>query len=155
VVLVIQTLIIPIFLRWLSGRPRHLQSTSILVGLDRWVDTQSEDPMLAISLGSVLPSDACRCKAFWLGTSAWVDWLFLKGSLANQSVRSFQSHLKRIQSLMAAAATSMRNLFSASTNVQPGFKGTCSSMPQICLQPMAETLAEIAIWPNSSMLLPS
>ena len=91
--------------KWQTASPeKHINSG----WLGRWLDSQPEDPMLAgnkIS-GSALP----------LG-----GLVIPKGTFAGQCIQL--SKVARVDSpLMAAAATSMRNLFSVSTSIQPVLK---------------------------------
>jgi len=73
--------------KWQTASPTKNINTG---WLGRWIDTQAVDPMVAISLGSVLPP-------------------LLAGA-------------KRSGSALPLGGTSMRNLFSISTNVQPLLK---------------------------------
>ena len=110
--------------------------------IGRWIDTQPEEPMLAISLGSVLPPVFAGNKRS--GSALPLGGLVIpKGDLAAQCLK-LSRPVAKDSKLMAAAATSMRNLFSVSTNVQPVLN-PLHPCHQICPQPMVETLAEIAI----------
>ena len=103
--------------KWQSASPeRHINSG----WLGRWLDSQAEDPMLAISLGSVLPPMLAGTKIS--GSALPLGGLVIpKGTLATQCIQL--SKVARTDStLMAAAATSMRNLFSVSTSIQPILK---------------------------------
>ena len=103
--------------KWQSASPeRHINSG----WLGRWLDSQVEDPMLAISLGSVLPPMLAGTKIS--GSALPLGGLVIpKGTLATQCIQL--SKVARTDSkLMAAAATSMRNLFSVSTSIQPILK---------------------------------
>ena len=103
--------------KWQSASPeRHINSG----WLGRWLDSQPEDPMLAISLGSVLPPLLAGTKIS--GSALPLGGLVIpKGTLATQCIQL--SKVARTDStLMAAAATSMRNLFSVSTSIQPILK---------------------------------
>ena len=103
--------------KWQSASPeRHVSSG----WLGRWLDSQAEDPMLAISLGSVLPPMLAGTKIS--GSALPLGGLVIpKGTLATQCIQL--SKVARTDStLMAAAATSMRNLFSVSTSIQPILK---------------------------------
>ena len=84
------------------------------------LDSQPEDPMLAISLGSVLPPMLAGTKIS--GSALPLGGLVIpKGTLATQCIQL--SKVARTDSkLMAAAATSMRNLFNVSTSIQPILK---------------------------------
>jgi len=103
--------------KWQSASPdKHINSG----WLGRWLDSQTEDPMLAISLGSVLPPMLAGAKIS--GSALPLGGLVIpKGSLGAQCIQL--SKPARVDSkLMAAAATSMRNLFSVSTSIQPILK---------------------------------
>jgi uncharacterized protein (DUF1501 family) len=100
--------------KWQTASPAKHINTG---WLGRWVDTQSSDPMLAISLGSVLPPMLAGAKRS--GSALPLGGLIIpKGTLANQCIQLSKTSNKDSK-LMAAAATSMRNLFSVSTNVLP------------------------------------
>ena len=88
--------------------------------LGRWLDSQPADPMLAISLGSVLPPMLAGNKVS--GSALPLGGLVIpKGNI----VTEWQKLSKTEQSdskLMASAATSMRNLFSVSSSITPILK---------------------------------
>jgi len=103
--------------KWQTASPeKHINSG----WLGRWLDSQPEDPMLAISLGSVLPPMLAGNKIS--GSALPLGGLVIpKGTFAGQCIQL--SKVARVDSpLMAAAATSMRNLFSVSTSIQPVLK---------------------------------
>jgi uncharacterized protein (DUF1501 family) len=103
--------------KWQTASPdKHINTG----WLGRWLDTQPADPMLAISLGSVLPPMLAGNKIS--GSALPLGGLVIpKGALANQCIQL--SKAARVDSkLMAAAATSMRNLFSVSSSIQPILK---------------------------------
>lgn len=104
--------------KWQTGSP----SKNINSGwLGRWIDTQPSDAMLAISLGSVLPPLLAGTKRS--GSALPLGGLVIpKGSLGTECIQLSKAAPKDSK-LMAAAATSMRNLFSVSTSVQPILKG--------------------------------
>ena len=112
--------------KWQTASPAKHIATG---WLGRWVDTQTEDPMLAISLGSVLPPLLAGAKRS--GSALPLGGLVIpKGSLADQCLHL--SKPARVDSqLMAAAATSMRNLFNLSTNVQPILKAPAPVAPEL------------------------
>lgn len=103
--------------KWQTASPEKHINTG---WLGRWIDTQAEDSMLAISLGSVLPPLFAGAKRS--GSVLPLGGLVIpKGSVATNCLQL--AKLSRADnSLMAAAATSMRNLFSVSTTVQPILK---------------------------------
>lgn len=100
--------------KWQTASPEKNINTG---WLGRWLDSQPVDPMLAISLGSVLPPMLVGSKIS--GSALPLGGLVIpKGTLASQCIKL--SNQDRTDSkLMAAAATSMRNLFSLSSSVTP------------------------------------
>jgi uncharacterized protein (DUF1501 family) len=112
--------------KWQTASPAKHINTG---WLGRWVDTQSEDPMLAISLGSVLPPLLAGAKRS--GSALPLGGLVIpKGSLATECLQ-LSKPSKKDSKLMAAAATSMRNLFNVSTNVQPVLKAPAPVSPDL------------------------
>jgi len=112
--------------KWQTASPqRHINSG----WLGRWLDSQPEDAMLAISLGSVLPPMLAGAKLS--GSALPLGGLVIpKGTLATQCIQL--SKIARNDSkLMAAAATSMRNLFSVSTSIQPILKSPAPVAPDL------------------------
>jgi uncharacterized protein (DUF1501 family) len=104
--------------KWQTGSPIKNINTG---WLGRWIDTQPADAMLAISLGSVLPPLLAGSKRS--GSALPLGGLVIpKGTLGEECVQLSKASTKDSK-LMAAAATSMRNLFSVSTSVQPILKG--------------------------------
>ena len=103
--------------KWQTASPeRHISSG----WLGRWLDSQPEDPMVAISLGSVLPPMLAGSKIS--GSALPLGGLVIpKGALATQCIQLSKA-ARTDSKLMAAAATSMRNLFNVSTNIQPILK---------------------------------
>jgi len=103
--------------KWQSASPdKHINSG----WLGRLLDSQAEDPMLAISLGSVLPPMLAGAKIS--GSALPLGGLLIpKGSLGTQCIQ-LSKPARADSKLMAAAATSMRNLFSVSTSIQPILK---------------------------------
>ena len=88
--------------------------------LGRWLDSQPEDPMLAISLGTVLPPMLAGTKLS--GSALPLGGLTIpKGALATQCIQ-LSKVTRKDTKLMAAAATSMRNLFNLSSTIQPILK---------------------------------
>jgi uncharacterized protein (DUF1501 family) len=112
--------------KWQTASPaKHISSG----WLGRWVDTQAEDSMLAISLGSVLPPMLAGTKRS--GSALPLGGLVIpKGDLATQCLK-LSKPVAKDSKLMAAAATSMRNLFSVSTNVQPVLKSPAPVAPDL------------------------
>ncbi len=112
--------------KWQTASPaRHINTG----WLGRWVDSQEEDPMLAISLGSVLPPMLAGAKRS--GSALPIGGLVIpKGALATECLQ-LSKPARRDTKLMAAAATSMRNLFSVSDNVQPVLKSPAPVSPDL------------------------
>jgi len=107
---------------WQSGIPGGASTTG---WLGRWIDSQPEDPMLAISLGSVLPPLFVGKKKS--GSALPLGGLTLpRGTLASDcqklSLPSGQD-----STLMATAAKSMRDLFSLNSTVTPILKANIST----------------------------
>ena len=103
--------------KWQTGSPGKAINSG---WLGRWLDSQPEDPMLAISLGSVLPPMLSGTKIS--GSALPLGGLVIpKGALAAQCIK-LSKPAPTDSKLMAAAATSMRNLFSVSTAIQPILK---------------------------------
>lgn len=112
--------------KWQTASPvKHINSG----WLGRWIDTQAEDAMLAISLGSVLPPMLAGAKRS--GSALPLGGLVIpKGALATQCTQL--SKISKMDSkLMAAAATSMRNLFNISSSVQPVLKSPAPVAPEL------------------------
>lgn len=102
---------------WQSGSPVKNISSG---WLGRWLDSQPEDPMLAISLGSVLPPLLAGAKRS--GSALPLGGLVIPtGALAVNSLKLSKGAASDSK-LMAAARTSTRNLFSLSTSVTPILK---------------------------------
>ena len=112
--------------KWQSASPdKHISSG----WLGRWLDSQPEDPMLAISLGSVLPPMLAGTKLS--GSALPLGGLVIpKGALATQCIQLSKT-ARADSKLMAAAATSMRNLFNLSTSVQPILKSPAPIAPDL------------------------
>jgi len=112
--------------KWQTASPAKHVSTG---WLGRWIDSQPEDSMLAISLGSVLPPMMAGAKRS--GAALPVGGLVIpKGDLAMQC-KKLSTPVERDSKLMAAAATSMRNLFTVSNNVQPVLKAPAPVSPDL------------------------
>jgi uncharacterized protein (DUF1501 family) len=100
--------------KWQSGVPNRNVNSG---WLGRWLDTQPEDPMLAISLGSVLPPLLAGVKRS--GSALPLGGLAVPtGMIANRVIELSKSS-NSDSKLMAIAATSMRNLFNVSNAVKP------------------------------------
>jgi uncharacterized protein (DUF1501 family) len=99
--------------KWQTGVPNRNVNSG---WLGRWLDTQPEDPLLAISLGSVLPPLLAGAKrsgsAFPLG-----GLVTPKPAIADKYLQ-LSKPTNSDNKLMAAAATSMRNLVNVSSTVK-------------------------------------
>lgn len=103
--------------KWQTASPEKHINTG---WLGRWIDTQPSDSMLAISLGSVLPPLFAGGRLS--GSVLPLGGLVIpQGSLGRQC-QQLAKPSRTDSNLMAAAATSMRNLFAVSTEVQPILK---------------------------------
>lgn len=102
---------------WQSASPVHQVNSG---WLGRWLDTQPRDPMLAISLGSVLPpllaGNSISGSALPLG-----GIVVPTGTLALDCQR-ISAVSRQDSSLMATAATSLRDLFDLSSTITPILK---------------------------------
>ncbi len=102
---------------WQSGAPvSRLQSG----WLGRWVESQEVDPMLAISLGSVLPPMLAGEKRS--GSALPLGGLVIPTGTFAKDCQKLSRVASTDNKLMAAAATSMRTLFSVSNNITPILK---------------------------------
>ena len=102
---------------WQSGSPAKQVGTG---WLGRWIDTQPDDPMLAISLGSVLPPLLVGKNKS--GSALPLGGLVVPtGSLALDCKR-LSTPSSQDSKLLAVAATSMRNLFTLSKTIAPVLK---------------------------------
>lgn len=99
---------------WQSASPVNHVSSG---WLGRWLDKQPNDPMLAISLGSILPPLLAGAKQS--GSVLPLGGLVVpKGKLALdcQKISAFSQNDSK---LMATAATALRNLFDLSSTITP------------------------------------
>jgi uncharacterized protein (DUF1501 family) len=103
---------------WQTASPiRHISSG----WLGRWLDTQSQDPMLAISLGSVPPPLFTGVKN--VGSALPLGGLVIPSGKLGNRCQTLGKSSNADSRLMAAAAQSMSNLFSVSDNVTSVLKG--------------------------------
>ena len=112
--------------KWQSASPTNQISTG---WLGRWIDSQAEDSMLAISLGSVLPPLFAGAKRS--GSVLPLGGLLIPKGSSGHNCLKLASKSRSDSPLMAAAATSMRNLFSVSSTVQPILKAPAPSIPDL------------------------
>jgi uncharacterized protein (DUF1501 family) len=102
---------------WQSGSPVSQVSSG---WLGRWLDNQASDPMLAISLGSVLPPLLAGNRAS--GSALPLGGIVVPtGTLALECQKISASN-RSDSKLLAVAATSMRNLFNLSDTITPILK---------------------------------
>jgi uncharacterized protein (DUF1501 family) len=99
---------------WQTGSPGAHLNTG---WLGRWLDTQAVDPMTAISLGGVLPPLLVGAKQS--GSALPLGGLSIPRGVIGTACQRLAVPSPSDDSLMAAAATSMRNLFNVSGTVQP------------------------------------
>lgn len=97
---------------WQTGSPIHHISSG---WLGRWLDTQSADPMRAISLGSVPPPLFAGVKN--VGSALPLGGLVIPSGKLGMRCQTLGKPAASDSPLMAAAAQSISNLFSVSDNV--------------------------------------
>lgn len=102
---------------WQSGAPVSRLTSG---WLGRWVESQEVDPMLAISLGSVLPPLLAGEKRS--GSALPLGGLVIPTGTFAKDCQKLAKAASTDNKLMAAAATSMRTLFSVSNTVTPVLK---------------------------------
>jgi len=103
---------------WQTASPiRHISTG----WLGRWLDTQSPDPMLAISLGSVPPPLFAGVKT--VGSALPLGGLVIPSGKLGMRCQTLGNPTDTDTHLMAAAAKSISNLFSVSDNVTSVLKG--------------------------------
>lgn len=97
--------------------------------LGRWVETQPQDPLLAISLGSVLPPLLAGTKRS--GSVLPLGGLKVPtGSLASDCIKlSIESKSDNL--LQSMAAQSMRDLFTVSGDITPILKAPAPTAPDL------------------------
>jgi len=111
---------------WQTGSPiSHISSG----WLGRWLDTQSADPMLAISLGSVPPPLFAGVKRS--GSALPLGGLVVPSGKLGMRCQTLGKSSINDSPLMAAAAISMGNLFSLSDNVTGVLKGPAPVAPDL------------------------
>lgn len=99
---------------WQTGSPGAHLNTG---WLGRWLDSQAIDPMTAISLGGVLPPLLVGAKQS--GSALPLGGLSIPQGIIGTACQRLSVPSSSDSPLMAAAATSMRNLFNVSGNIQP------------------------------------
>ena len=99
---------------WQTGSPGAHLNTG---WLGRWLDSQAIDPMTAISLGGILPPLLVGAKQS--GSALPLGGLSIPQGIIGTACQRLSVPSAGDNSLMAAAATSMRDLFNVSGNIQP------------------------------------
>jgi len=112
--------------KWQTASPAKNINTG---WLGRWIDSQAEDSMLAISLGSVLPPLFAGAKRS--GSVLPLGGLVIPKGTIGVNCQQLSKVSRSDSNLMAAAATSMRNLFSVSSIVQPVLKAPAPINPDL------------------------
>jgi uncharacterized protein (DUF1501 family) len=102
---------------WQSGAPVSRLNSG---WLGRWVESQELDPMLAISLGSVMPPLLAGEKRS--GSVLPLGGLVIPTGNFGKDCQKLSQVVSTDNKLMAAAATSMRDLFTVSSTVTPILK---------------------------------
>jgi uncharacterized protein (DUF1501 family) len=103
--------------KWQSGSPKT-HSKSGWVG--RWIDSQPDDPMLAISLGSVLPPLLAGEKK--VGSALPLGGLVIPQGTIGADFRKLSLPSTSDSKLRSLAANSMKNLFNISEKITPILK---------------------------------
>jgi uncharacterized protein (DUF1501 family) len=116
--------------KWQTGNPLTHVSTG---WLGRWIDTQANDPMLAISLGSVLPPLLAGAKKS--GSALPLGGLVIPTGQLAADCAKLSSASSSDSKLMALAANTMKNLFNISDSISPILKknvpGSAVELPTI------------------------
>ena len=99
---------------WQTGSPQNHLNTG---WLGRWLDSQPIDSMTAISLGSVLPPLLAGSKQS--GSALPLGGLSIPNGQIGKACVRLSVKSQNDNPLMAAAATSMRNLFNLSGSITP------------------------------------
>lgn len=116
--------------KWQTGNPLAHVSTG---WLGRWIDTQPTDPMLAISLGSVLPPLLAGVKKS--GSALPLGGLVIPTGQLAADCAKLSTASSSDSKLMALAANTMKNLFNISDSISPILKknvpGSAVELPTI------------------------
>jgi uncharacterized protein (DUF1501 family) len=100
--------------KWQTGSPAsHINSGWI----GRWIDSQPEDPMLAISLGSVLPPLLAGTKK--VGSALPLGGLVIPKGNLGADFKKLSLPSSSDSKLRALAANSMKDLFNISEKITP------------------------------------
>jgi len=116
--------------KWQTGNPLTHISTG---WLGRWIDTQPTDPMIAISLGSVLPPLLAGAKKS--GSALPLGGLVIPTGQLAADCAKLSTASSSDSKLMALAANTMKNLFNISDSISPILKknvpGSAVELPTI------------------------
>jgi uncharacterized protein (DUF1501 family) len=110
--------------KWQTGNPLSHVSTG---WLGRWIDTQPTDPMLAISLGSVLPPLLAGAKKS--GSALPLGGLIIPSGQLAMDCAQLSAPSSNDSKLMALAASTMKNLFNISDSITPILKKNVPGSP--------------------------
>ena len=110
--------------KWQTGNPLSHVSTG---WLGRWIDTQPTDPMLAISLGSVLPPLLAGAKKS--GSALPLGGLIIPSGQLAMDCTQLSAPSSSDSKLMALAASTMKNLFNISDSITPILKKNVPGSP--------------------------
>ena len=110
--------------KWQTGNPLSHVSTG---WLGRWIDTQPTDPMLAISLGSVLPPLLAGAKKS--GSALPLGGLIIPSGQLAMDCAQLSASSPSDSKLMALAASTMKNLFNISDSITPILKKNVPGSP--------------------------
>ncbi len=116
--------------KWQTGNPLSHLNTG---WLGRWIDTQPTDPMIAISLGSVLPPLLAGAKKS--GSALPLGGLVIPTGQLAADCAKLSTASSSDSKLMALAANTMKNLFNISDSISPILKknvpGSAVELPTI------------------------
>jgi len=97
--------------------------------LGRWIETQPQDPLLAISLGSILPPLLAGSKR--PGSVLPLGGLKVPTGPLGIDCRRLSAPSKSDNNLQALAAQTMRDLFTVSADITPILKGPAPAAPDL------------------------
>jgi uncharacterized protein (DUF1501 family) len=103
--------------KWQSGSPKTLSKSG---WIGRWIDSQPDDPMLAISLGSVLPPLLAGEKK--VGSALPLGGLVIPQGTVGADFRKLSLPSTADSKLRSLAANSMKDLFNISEKITPILK---------------------------------
>ncbi|MBM3691181.1 MAG: DUF1501 domain-containing protein [Actinobacteria bacterium] len=97
--------------------------------LGRWIETQPRDPLLAISLGSVLPPLLAGANGF--GSVLPLGGLRIPTGAVGNDCRRISAPSTSDNELQALAAQTMRDLFTVSSDITPILRGPAPAAPDL------------------------